>query len=79
MTRPRCLNCGKPLRRFRYRDTEHNVGKGREYGDYGDNHFCGLTCGYRWSIAMLARDSPLSVRLHEAMNRIMEKREGEAK
>lgn len=41
-----CLWCGRKLRRYRHRDAEHNKGTGKEWGDYGDGHFCGLNCGY---------------------------------
>lgn len=45
-----CLWCGRKLRRFRYRDAEHNEGK--EWGDYGDGHFCGLRCGYQFAVRL---------------------------
>ena len=46
--RPKCRMCGLPLRRYRHRDEEW--GKGREWGDYGDGHFCGLRCGYEFGV-----------------------------
>lgn len=42
-----CLWCGRKLRPYRFRDKSLP----REewpLGDYGDGHFCGLTCGYRF-------------------------------
>jgi len=42
--RPRCRWCGTPLRLFRWRANYEN----RVYGDYGDNLFCGLRCGYEY-------------------------------
>jgi hypothetical protein len=47
-TRPACRWCGKPLRRYRYRDREW--AKGKEWGDYGDGFFCGLRCAYGWAV-----------------------------
>lgn len=41
-----CLWCGRKLRAYRWRNTEYNRGSGRTHGDYGDNAFCGLRCGY---------------------------------
>lgn len=41
--RPSCLACDKPLRRYKHDD------RAREWGDYGDNRFCGLTCGWKWA------------------------------
>lgn len=84
--RPKCLNCGRPLRKQthymklakddpdpshyengrpvlqitkRYeRDYRHdryvNVWLG-DYGDYGDNVFCGITCGYWWARKQLKK------------------------
>jgi hypothetical protein len=49
--RPCCLSCGKPLRRFRLDGRKMSDGKPREWGDYGDNRFCGLTCGWKWACA----------------------------
>ena len=47
--RPICLGCGKPLRRYKYDDRAYDDGTPREWGDYGDNRFCGLRCGWRWA------------------------------
>jgi hypothetical protein len=49
--RPCCLACDKPLRRYKYDD------RTREWGDRGDNRFCGLTCGWRWA----CRHAPMPV------------------
>lgn len=68
--KPRCLNCGKPLRRYRYRGDPGRPGK--EWGDYGDGHFCGLHCGYQWACVMLKREAKYADALHAAMNQIME-------
>lgn len=45
--RPTCLECGKPLRTYRRLKEEDS---GKCFGDYGDNFFCGLNCGYRWAV-----------------------------
>jgi hypothetical protein len=47
--RPNCLACGKPLRRYKHDGRAFNDGTPQEWGDYGDNRFCGLTCGWRWA------------------------------
>ena len=47
--RPNCLACGKPLRRYKYDEKAFNDGTPREWGDYGDNRFCGLRCGWSWA------------------------------
>lgn len=47
--RPDCLACGKPLRRFSRDGQTFDDGTPQEWGDYGDNRFCGLTCGWRWA------------------------------
>ena len=47
--RPDCLACGKPLRRYKQDGQTFNDGGPREWGDYGDHRFCGLTCGWRWA------------------------------
>lgn len=44
--KPICLDCGKPLRAYQYRD-QH---PGHDFGGYGDNLFCGLNCGYHWGL-----------------------------
>lgn len=48
-TRPTCLGCGKPLRRFKWDGRTFADGTPREWGDYGDNRFCGLRCGWSWA------------------------------
>ena len=53
--RPNCLHCAKPLRRFKQDDMTFKDGTPREWGDYGDNRFCGLRCGWNWA----CRHSPL--------------------
>lgn len=47
--RPNCLHCGKPLRRYKYDAAPFNDGTPREWGDYADNRFCGLRCGWNWA------------------------------
>ena len=47
--RPNCLTCDKPLRRFSRDGQTFNDGTPQEWGDYGDNRFCGLRCGWRWA------------------------------
>ena len=47
--RPDCLGCGKPLRRYKQDDRAYSDGTPREWGDYGDNRFCGLRCGWSWA------------------------------
>lgn len=49
--RPNCLDCGKPLRRFKWDDRAFADGTPREWGDYGDQRFCGLRCGWSWACA----------------------------
>jgi hypothetical protein len=49
--RPNCLECGKPLRRYKWDDKAFTDGTPREWGDYGDNRFCGLRCGWNWACA----------------------------
>jgi len=46
--RPKCRWCGSTLRLFRWRAYDNHAGKDRTYGDYGDNLFCGLRCGYEY-------------------------------
>jgi len=49
---PKCAQCGKQLRKFRWRDhADINNGGKRKWGDYGDNVFCGLRCGYWFALA----------------------------
>jgi hypothetical protein len=47
--KPRCRQCLKPLRRYRWRKEEWAKRAGYEWGDYGDGVFCGLRCGYRFA------------------------------
>jgi hypothetical protein len=47
--RPHCLACEKPLRRYTRDGQTFNDGTPREWGDYGDNRFCGLRCGWIWA------------------------------
>ena len=47
--RPSCLGCGKPLPRFKFDGKTYDDGTPREWGAYGDNRFCTLTCGWRWA------------------------------
>lgn len=49
-----CLYCGEKLRAYKYPDLFANPDR---RGDYGDNAFCGLRCGYRFGLAfaMLGR------------------------
>lgn len=47
--RPDCLSCGKPLRRYKFDDLTFSDGTPREWGDYGDQRFCGLRCGWSWA------------------------------
>ena len=59
--RPNCLHCGKPLRRYKYDAKVFNDGTPREWGDYGDNRFCGLRCGWSWACrhaAMPKKEAP---------------------
>jgi hypothetical protein len=53
--RPNCLACEKPLRRYKLDGSAFDDGTPREWGDYGDNRFCGLRCGWRWA----CRRSPM--------------------
>ena len=47
--RPDCLTCDKPLPRFKFDGKTFDDGMPREWGSYGDNRFCTLTCGWRWA------------------------------
>jgi hypothetical protein len=47
--RPNCLACDKPLRRYKHDGKTFNDGTPQEWGDYGDQRFCGLACGWRWA------------------------------
>lgn len=68
---PLCLNCGKKLRAYAYR-AEY---PGKNFGGYGDNHFCGLTCGYRWAVMYLERHrDDLAAPLHAAMVKVVASR-----
>lgn len=53
--RPDCLGCGKPLPRFKFDGRTYDDGTPREWGAYGDNRFCTLTCGWRWACAHAPR------------------------
>ena len=53
--RPNCLACSKPLRRYKLDGSAFDDGTPREWGDYGDNRFYGLRCGWRWA----CRRSPM--------------------
>lgn len=43
-----CLFCGRKLRAYRF---PHHFENPDRRGDYGDNAFCGLRCGYRFGLA----------------------------
>jgi hypothetical protein len=43
-----CRWCGRKLRPYPYRDEPW--AQGQELGGYGDNHFCGLRCGYEFGL-----------------------------
>lgn len=47
--RPNCLACDKPLRRYKFDGRAFKDGTPREWGDYGDQRFCGLRCGWSWA------------------------------
>lgn len=47
--RPNCLACDKPLQRYSQDGRTFDDGTPQEWGNYGDNRFCGLTCGWRWA------------------------------
>ena len=47
--RPNCLACSKPLRRYKHDGRTFDDGTPQEWGDYGDQRFCGQTCGWRWA------------------------------
>lgn len=53
--RPDCLTCGKPLRRYRRDGQTFDDGTPQEWGAYGDQRFCGLSCGWRWA----CRNAPM--------------------
>lgn len=54
--RPYCRQCGKPLRRVREWQERDSKG-GKVWGDYGDNFFCGLRCGYTFAVSALRMNS----------------------
>ena len=61
--RPNCLGCRKPLPRFKFDGKTYDDGMPREWGAYGDNRFCGLSCGWRWAcqhapMPSTARETP---------------------
>jgi hypothetical protein len=64
---PRCINCGKPLRRYRWRDTYPE----KQWGGDGDGHVCGPTCGYRWAMMYLEKHPEYAAKLHIAMDAVM--------
>ena len=45
-----CNWCGRKLRPYPFRDARWREGQGKELGGYGDNHFCGLRCGYLFGV-----------------------------
>ncbi len=45
-----CKWCGRELRAYRY--PEHFPTNPDPRGDYGDGHFCGLRCAYRFAITL---------------------------
>lgn len=47
--RPPCLACKKPLPRYGIDGRTFANGTPREWGRYGDNRFCGHTCGWVWA------------------------------
>lgn len=50
----KCESCGRKLRRYRFDGQLWRNGKPKVWGDYGDNRFCGLSCGWRWACAHVA-------------------------
>lgn len=68
--RPLCLNCGKPLRKCAAHKTYPDSFPS-PWGGYGDGHFCGLNCGYRWAVMHLRRNPKYAANLHAAMLRVM--------
>jgi len=54
--KPHCLNCNKTLRRYRKGGSSKtgNTPPFKQFGDYGDNLFCGLHCGYQFAIKNIA-------------------------
>lgn len=54
--RPFCQYCARPLRRYRWRNSATlNPDGNNQWGGYGDNLFCGLTCGWRFAVAVMQR------------------------
>jgi len=49
--RPVCRYCGKKLPWTRYMKAR-DIREGTVFGGYGDGHFCGLDCGYRYGKAI---------------------------
>jgi len=45
--RPRCIYCTRELRPYPHR---HPSDPTKLYGTYGDNRFCGLTCGWKYAV-----------------------------
>ena len=49
--RPTCMQCGKTLKPFVWRNhADINNGGKRKWGGFGDNIFCGKTCGYWYAL-----------------------------
>lgn len=71
LARPLCVNCGKPLRSCKHRDAYPQLSP---FGDYGDGHFCGLNCGYRWAVMYLRKHADYATRLHASMIDVMAKK-----
>jgi hypothetical protein len=45
------MHCGMSLRKYRWREhADLNNGGKAKWGDYGDNIFCGKTCGYWYAL-----------------------------
>lgn len=70
MNAPLCINCGKKLRRCNLRHYMPD----KQWGDYGDGHFCGLRCGYKWSLMYMERYPEHAANLHKAMIEVMGKK-----
>jgi hypothetical protein len=50
-----CRWCGRKLRAFKFANEAYWKDKGMKLGGHGDNHFCGLNCGYSFGL-WFARD-----------------------
>lgn len=76
MTAPACIHCGRKLRRFKYRMSGPRPapdngrlgadGQPREWGDYGDNVLCGITCGYYFARKEACSMPPATLRVVRA-------------